>query len=130
MKNSFIVGHAFERAVSGDEDTICQLLALAFGFGRDRALEYVAHAGLSSFRILRTDPGRAAATAALLKTAHCFGGSDVPAASIAHVAIAPEARGRDSPDPWSNRCAKRRAMTAPYDLTFWLGAPGLSQVRV
>lgn len=94
MKNYFIANHEFERAVSGDEDTISHLLALAFGFSRERAREYVAHAGLSSFRILRTDPGRAAATAALLKTAHCFGGSDVPAASIAHVAIAPEARGR------------------------------------
>ena len=94
MKNSFIASHALERAVSDDEDTICHLLALAFGFSRERAREYIAHAGLSSFRIVRTDAGQAAATAALLKTAHGFGGSDVPAASIAHVAIAPEARGR------------------------------------
>ena len=94
MKNSFTPGYSLQRAVSDDEDTICHLLALAFGFSGDRAREYVTHVGLSSFRILRTDTGRTVATAALLKTAHGFGGSDVPAASIAHIAIAPDARGR------------------------------------
>jgi predicted acetyltransferase len=94
MKNSFISGFSCERAGSGDEEVICRLLALAFGFSRARAQEYVAHVGLSSFRMVRSDSGLAAATAALLKTAHGFGGSDVPAGSIAHVAIAPEARGR------------------------------------
>jgi predicted acetyltransferase len=99
MKNSAIAGHRLEQAVSDDHDTICHLLALAFGFSANRAREYVAHVGLSSFRILRTDSGRAAATAALLKTGHSFGGSDVPAASIAHIAIAPDARGRGLAKP-------------------------------
>ena len=94
MENYAIAGYRLEQAVSDDEETICQLLALAFGFSANRAREYVANVGLSSFRILRTDSDRAAATAALLNTGHSFGGSDVPTASIAHVAIAPEARGR------------------------------------
>jgi predicted acetyltransferase len=70
MKNSFIADH------------------------RNRSLEYVAHIDLASFCMLPTDNGLAAATAALLRTARGFWGSEVPAAGIAHVAIAPEARGR------------------------------------
>jgi predicted acetyltransferase len=84
----------FDRAMSGDEDAICRLLAMAFGFSRERAREYVRHAGIASFRMIRDPAGTAKACAAVLMTSHSIGGADVPAANIVHVAIAPEARGQ------------------------------------
>ncbi|PAP95089.1 GNAT family N-acetyltransferase [Mesorhizobium wenxiniae] len=84
----------YDRAKSGEEDAVCHLLTMAFGFSRERAREYVHHAGIPSFRMVREPDGAAKACAALLMTSHAFGGVDVPAANIAHVALAPEARGQ------------------------------------
>jgi predicted acetyltransferase len=84
----------FDRAMSGDEDAICHLLAMAFAFSRERAREYVGNVGIASFRMIRDPVRTAKACAAVLMTSHSIGGVDVPAANIAHVAIAPEARGQ------------------------------------
>ncbi|WP_082407176.1 GNAT family N-acetyltransferase [Mesorhizobium sp. 1M-11] len=84
----------YDPASQADEKTVCHLLSMAFGFSNERAREYVSHAGVQSFRMVRDAAGSALACAALLNTSHAFGGADIPAANIAHVAITPEARGR------------------------------------
>ena len=94
MKNFFRQGYKFANAVPGDEAPICQQLSLAFGFDGRRAAEYLSHVGLASFRTVRDRSGALSACSALLMTSHHIGGRDVPAANIAHVAIAPEARGQ------------------------------------
>ncbi len=76
-----------------DVPDIEALLGMAFGFTPSRSAEYLAHVGTDAFFVAKTG-GRPAACAALLDTRHRFGGQWVPAASIAHVAIAPEARGQ------------------------------------
>ncbi len=92
MKKYFTNRGALRPARSSDAADLSRLLRLAFGFDEGRAAEYIAHAGDGSFHLLSDDAGRPLACAALLSTAHTFGGAEVPAASIAHVAIAPEAR--------------------------------------
>ena len=72
----------------------CREGVIWYAGSRERAREYVENVGVSSFRLVRAATGEAKACAAILPTAHMFGGRDVPAASIAHVAIAPEARGQ------------------------------------
>ena len=94
MKKSFMTDMSWETASADSADTVRHLLSMAFGFSRERAREYVENVGVSSFRLVRAATGEAKACAAILPTAHMFGGRDVPAASIAHVAIAPEARGQ------------------------------------
>lgn len=91
MKKNFIP--TVETATAEDAPEIAALLSWAFGFGKARSEEYIANVGLDSLRLLRSG-GKAAACAALLETAHGFHGKPVPAANIAHVAIAPEHRGR------------------------------------
>lgn len=93
MKKIIKDGLTFDLASNGDADVICHLVAMAFGFSRDRANEYVDHAGIGSLRVVRNVAGTVQACAALLMTSHAVGGVDLPAANIAHVAIAPEARG-------------------------------------
>jgi predicted acetyltransferase len=93
MKKNFKDALRFERAAPSDENEIRHQLAMAFGFDRERGEEYVSHTGLEAFRTVRNAAGRLLACAALLPTTHWFGGAAIPAANIAHVAIAPEARG-------------------------------------
>ncbi|MBZ9742170.1 MULTISPECIES: enhanced intracellular survival protein Eis [unclassified Mesorhizobium] len=91
-KNSKTV--VVEAATTGDAPKIARLMSWAFGFGKARSDEYIAHVGLGSLRLLRGESGQPEACAALLETAHVFHGKPVPAANIAHVAIAPERRGQ------------------------------------
>ena len=81
-----------ERAKSRDASLIESLLGMAFGFSAERAAEYLAHVGLGAFFVVRRG-SELIACAALLETRHRFGGNWVSAANIAHIAIAPEARG-------------------------------------
>ena len=89
MKISFAM---IEQAKSHDASMIESLLRMGFGFSAERAVEYVAHVGLDAFLVVRRG-SELAACAALLETRHRFGGKWVSAANIAHIAIAPEARG-------------------------------------
>lgn len=95
-----IVMDAFTIAPAGvaDDPDLRALLTMAFGFTPDRVTEYLAHVGHRAFLLARVN-GRVAACAALLDTRHRFVGGWVPAASIAHVAIAPEARGSGQARP-------------------------------
>lgn len=93
MKNYFKKGVALRPARPADASDISRLLRLAFGFDERRATEYVVHAGDGTFFIVDEGHGTPVACAALLNTSHTFAGGEVPSASIAHVAIAPEARG-------------------------------------
>ena len=76
-----------------DARNIEALLGMAFGFTASRSAEYLAHVGTDAFFVMKVG-GRLAACAALLDARHRFGGRWVSAANIAHVAIAPEARGQ------------------------------------
>lgn len=89
-----------EAAAESDLDDIARLLTLAFAFNRRRAEEYLLHVGLGALHVVKDAQGRLLATSALLPTAHVLGGGPVPAASIAHVAIAPEARGQGLARPF------------------------------
>lgn len=94
-----------ERAEAADADRIGWLMRMAFGMTEARTREYLDHVGTDSFFVLRS--GReASACAALLPTRHRFGGGWVPAANIAHVAIAPEARGSGLARPLVNGLAE------------------------
>lgn len=92
MKN-IVKTLSLQKAEAADQAAISRLLALGFGFGGQRATEYIGHMGIASFRLLRNDAGETIACAALPDTAHLFFGAAVPAANICHVAIAPQARG-------------------------------------
>ncbi len=81
-----------EPAQQFDAPGIEALLRMAFGFTADRSAEYLRNVGVETFFVLRHGSDLLAC-AALLETRHRFGGRWVPAANIAHVAIAPEARG-------------------------------------
>lgn len=94
MKKFSILPLSVDLARSQDEEVIRRLLAMAFGFDSERTREYIRHATVDAFRVVRTPDGRVEACAALIDTAHVFGGRDVRAANIAHVAVAPEARGK------------------------------------
>ncbi|MBP1806941.1 GNAT family N-acetyltransferase [Rubellimicrobium aerolatum] len=100
MEESFKTGERARPATAADLDGIARLLTLAFGFDRARADEYLGHVGVGALHVVEDAEGRLLATAALLPTAHVLGGAPVPAASIAHVAIAPEARGRGLARPF------------------------------
>lgn len=93
MKKYSASVQALRPARPADAPDVSRLLRLAFGFDEPRAAEYLAHAADETVFILPDDQDRALACAALLGTAHSFRGAAVPAASIAHLAIAPEARG-------------------------------------
>lgn len=94
MKNYSMTDGALRPARPFDATSMSRLLQLAFGFDERRAAEYLAHAGEGAFFVLPDGQDGLLACAALLATAHTFAGAEVPAASVAHVAIAPEARGR------------------------------------
>jgi len=96
-KNDLVFGQA-----AGREEDLCRLLTMAFGFSSNRAREYLHNVGIGGFRLLTDAAGEAKACAALLVTSHSVGGMDVPAANIAHVAIAPEARGHGLSRPIVN----------------------------
>lgn len=100
VEEIYIVNHRLRPAVAPDLDGIMRLLTLAFGFSEARAGEYLRHVGANAFHVVEDAQGRLVATSALLPTAHVLGGAAVPAASIAHVAIAPEARGRGLARPF------------------------------
>lgn len=100
MEESFKNGERARLATTADLDGIARLLTLAFGFDQARADEYLRHVGVGTLHVVEDGNGQLAATSALLPTAHIFGGAPVPAASIAHVAIAPEARGRGLARPF------------------------------
>ena len=99
LKISFMSTHGISRAGPSDEQDLCHLLAMAFGFDSVRAQEYLHHASIEAFRVARSSDGRAEACAALIKCAHVFGGRAVSAANIAHVAVAPQARGKGIAKP-------------------------------
>lgn len=82
-----------ESANPRDLDEVAELLALAFGFDARRASEYLVNIGLETMFVVR-DGSKLAACAALLETRQRFGGAWIPSAAIAHLAVAPEARGR------------------------------------
>lgn len=82
-----------EAADIRDLEEVRELLALAFGFNFGRASEYLANVGLPSLFVVR-EGSKLAACASLLETRQRFGGAWIPSAAIAHVAVAPEARGR------------------------------------
>ncbi|WP_102957685.1 GNAT family N-acetyltransferase [Mangrovicella endophytica] len=93
-----------ERARPSDADQIGWLMRLAFGMTEERTSEYVANLGTDAFFVMRCG-GALSACAALLDTRHRFGGGWVPAANIAHIAIAPEARGSGLARPLVNGLA-------------------------
>lgn len=93
MKNFFMRDVSLTPAEPTDAAAVARLLSMAFGFDARRATEYIEHAGPGGFYAMRGPSGGLVACSALLMTSHSIGGSDVPAANIAHVAIAPEARG-------------------------------------
>lgn len=99
MKKYSIEPITLSRARGQDDEVIKRLLTMAFGFDDGRAQEYLAHATLDAFRLVRAPDGQVQACAALIETAHVFGGREVRAANIAHVAIAPEARGQGLAKP-------------------------------
>ncbi|MFC3326712.1 GNAT family N-acetyltransferase [Mesorhizobium cantuariense] len=116
MKKNFIP--AVEPATAKDGPEIASLLSWAFGFGKTRSEEYIANVGLSSLRLLRSE-GKAAACAALLETAHVFHGKPVRAANIAHLAIAPEHRGRGLAVPFVDAlCAEAQGKGAAIATLF------------
>ena len=84
---------SIELARRTDAASVEALLATAFGFTPSRFIEYLAHVGTEAL-VMARDDGRLAACAALLDTRHRVDGRWVTAANIAHVAIAPEARGK------------------------------------
>ncbi len=88
------------------------LLQMVFGFSADRSTEYLAHMGTEAFSVVRNG-SRLAACAALLETRQRFGGNWIPAANIAHVAIAPEARAQGSPSCSSTHSAGLRNRGVP-----------------
>lgn len=102
MEKSFKNGERSRRAVDADLEGIARLLTLAFGFDRTRADEYLGHVGTETLHVVEDAHGRLLAVSALLPTAHFFGGAPIPAANIAHVAIAPEARGRGLARPFTD----------------------------
>ncbi|TPN46020.1 GNAT family N-acetyltransferase [Mesorhizobium sp. B1-1-9] len=102
-----------EAATAKDAPEVARLLSWAFGFGKARSDEYIANVGLGALRLLRGEGGRPHACAALLDTAHVFHGKPVPAANIAHVAIAPERRGRGLAVPFVDAlCAEAQGKGA------------------
>lgn len=94
-----------ERATTTDAERIGWLMRMAFGMTELRTREYLDHVGTDSFLVLRSGK-EVSACAALLPTRHRFGGGWVRAANIAHVAIAPEARGGGLARPLVNGLAK------------------------
>lgn len=82
----------FGPAHAADRPALERGLALAFGFDPARAAEYVEAVGVEAFRAVRI-AGEIAASAAMLRTAHHFGGEPVEAINVAHVAVAPAHRG-------------------------------------
>ena len=110
-----------EPATKLDIKAIERLLRMAFGFGTDRSAEYVSNVGLQSLFVLRDGPGLAAC-AALLETRHRFGGGWVPAANIAHVAIAPEARGRGLAAPFVDALCRQAASRRAAMVTLFASA--------
>lgn len=101
-----------------DTSEMARLLSWAFGFSKERSEEYIANVGLGSLRLLRSE-GKAAACAALLETAHIFHGKSVQAANIAHVAIAPEYRGRGLAVPFVDAlCAEAQGKGASIATLF------------
>ncbi|WP_258582218.1 GNAT family N-acetyltransferase [Mesorhizobium sp. AR02] len=116
-KNSKSV--VIEAATARDAPEIARLLSWAFGFGKARADEYIAHVGLGALRLLRGESGHPEACAALLETAHVFHGRPVRAANIAHVAIAPERRGQGLAVPFVDAlCAEAQAKGAAIATLF------------
>ncbi|TPN04843.1 GNAT family N-acetyltransferase [Mesorhizobium sp. B2-3-3] len=108
-----------EAATASDVPDIARLLSWAFGFGKARSDEYIAHVGLGSLRLLRGEGGRPDACAALLETAHVFHGRSVRAANIAHVAIAPERRGQGLAVPFVDAlCAEAQGKGAAIATLF------------
>jgi predicted acetyltransferase len=83
-----------EKARREDVERLIRLLTLSFGFSSARAQEYLENLGLECFRVLRRSRStEMVGCAGLIKTGHIFGGKPVSAVNIAHVALAPEARG-------------------------------------
>ncbi|MDX7951343.1 GNAT family N-acetyltransferase [Lichenihabitans sp. Uapishka_5] len=93
MKKYVMTDLSMAPAEAADASDVAALLGMAFGFTPTRSAEYLEHVGIDAFFVARV-AGRPAACAALLDARHRFGGGWVPAANVAHVAIAPEARGR------------------------------------
>lgn len=110
-----------EKAEHSDVPMIELLLRMAFGFSADRSAEYLSHVGWGSFFVVR-DGSRLAACAALLETRHRFGGTWVPAANIAHVAVAPEARGTGLAVPLIDALSRTAASRGAAMVTLFASA--------
>lgn len=110
-----------EHATKSDVPEIGRLLQMAFGFSEARSSEYISTVGLDPLFVVRDGSGLAAC-AALLETRHRFGGGWVAAASIAHLAIAPEARGRGLAVPFVNALCEQAASRGAAMVTLFASA--------
>lgn len=121
MKLDCSRGYRVEQAEDRDGPMIESLLRMSFGFSTDRSAEYLAHMGLEAFSVVR-DRSRLAACAALLETRHRFGGQWIPAANIAHVAVAPEARGTGLAVPLVDALSRSAASRGAAMVTLFASA--------
>ncbi len=110
-----------EQAKSIDGRMIETLLRMSFAFSVARSEEYLAHVGTEAFFVVR-DGSRLAACAALLETRQRFGGNWIPSANIAHVAIAPEARGTGLAIPLVDALSRTAASRGAAMVTLYASA--------
>lgn len=123
MKKYVMTDPIITPAETADASDVAALLGMAFGFTPARSAEYLAHVGIDAFFVVRM-AGRPAACAALLDARHRFGGGWVPAANVAHVAIAPEARGSGLARPLVDAlCAAARSRGAAMVTLFASARP-------
>lgn len=94
---------------------------MAFGFSAARSAEYLVHVGVDAFFVVRNG-SELAACAALLDARHRVGGGWIPAANIAHVAIAPEARGSGLARPLVDALSRTAASRGAAMVTLFASA--------
>lgn len=83
----------FSKATPDDADALARQVKLAFNVPRDNALRYLERIGYDGIRVMREPGGRVAATSTFYELGQHVGGSPVPMAGIAAVAVPPERRG-------------------------------------